>query len=57
MSDDSGTRLNGVCTAAADDDWSVTAEELPCLLDLRVSRAAGRQLPRVQGVIALGLTV
>ena len=43
--------------AARDEDWSITAEELPCLLDMRVTRAAGRVLPRLQGVISLGLAV
>jgi len=45
------------CGPEADDDWSITAEELPCLLDMRVTRAAGRLLPRLQGVVALGLAV
>ena len=40
-----------------DNDWSITAEELPCLLDMRVTRTAGRRLAPLPGVIALGPAV
>jgi len=57
MSDEAAAWFSIACGPAADDDWSITAEELPCLLDMRVTRAAGRLLPRLQGVVALGLAV
>jgi hypothetical protein len=43
--------------AVLDDDWVMTAEELPCLLDMRVVRHAGRKLPALRGVVALGLPI
>ena len=57
MYDEAVTSFTVAGAAGADDDWSIDAEELPCLLDIRVSRVAGRLLPRLRGVVALGLAV
>ena len=46
-----------VCSGEVYGDWSMTAEELPCLLAMRVTRAAGRPLPRLQGFVAPGPAV
>ena len=40
-----------------DDTWTVTAEELPCLLDIRVFRTGGRKISKLRGIIELGLPV